>query len=69
MLMMKPNVKAEVFFAITGKKRRLKKLIEFDGTDTGLIHSIEAMIHDEQLLHEHVDFYMIDEIRRLGSVE
>ena len=58
-------IKAEIFFdPIGNKKREIKRVIEFDGSDLGLIQAIEKMRSvDEQ--RDAFDFWSITKINRL----
>ena len=62
-------IKAEIYFdPITRiwQKRPIKRVIEFDGTDLGLIQAIEKMRNDDED-REEFDFWSITQIKRLSD--
>ena len=62
-------IKAEIYFdpiASIWRKRPIKRVIEFDGTDLGLIQAIEKMRHDDED-REEFDFWAITKIKRLAD--
>ena len=62
----KKDVKAEIFFGVMkGRSKRLvKELIKFDGSDLGLIQSIESLVHKKGDPSK-FDFFTIEKIERL----
>lgn len=62
----KKDVKAEIFFRVMkGRSKRLvKELIKFDGSDFGLIQSIESLVHKKGD-YSNFDFFTIEKIERL----
>ena len=62
----KKDVKAEIFFGVMkGRSKRLvKELIKFDGSDFGLIQSIESLVHKKGDPSK-FDFFTIEKIERL----
>ena len=70
MTTIKKDVKAEVFFRVMKggsnhySKRLVKELIKFDGSDLGLIQSIESLVHKKGD-YSNFDFFTIEKIERL----
>ena len=66
----KKDVKAEIFFRVMKgrsnhySKRLVKELIKFDGSDLGLIQSIESLVHKKGD-YSNFDFFTIEKIERL----
>ena len=57
-------MKAEIYFdTISGEKKNIKRVVDFDGSDLGLIQAIENMRSCDEM-KDNFDFWTITQINR-----
>ena len=57
-------MKAEIYFdTIGGEKKNIKRVVDFDGSDLGLIQAIENMRSGDEM-RDNFDFWTITQINR-----
>ena len=57
-------MKAEIYFdTISGEKINIKRVVDFDGSDLGLIQAIENMRSGDEM-RDNFDFWTITQINR-----
>ncbi len=57
-------MKAEIYFdTIVGEKKNIKRVVDFDGSDLGLIQAIENMRSGDEM-RDNFDFWTITQINR-----